>query len=512
MRMSRGGVFAASMVGLALVPVAAHVPTGLPLIDSIRRNRAASGSSLDSLDLRGHMRPAIGVVGDWAYRPLVENAPNGDVQYSIVRNQIVSTRPPRSSCGIGSGWGSTCPSRPSSTTARAPREPWRLPRRRTRRRSAISASGSTCASSASTAAPSRARSARTCFSPRATPRRTRATATSGSRPICSSRATPDRSRMQRRSAPPCAGSTRRSPTSTSAAPSTSAWLLGLRVADRRLVIGPEVFGSSVVADGAFLTKQATPLEGLFGAHYTFVGGVRLGAGISTGLTQGFGTPERRGLLSLEWAPEVVADRDGDGVADDVDACPDVPGVGNEDPTMNGCPPPPAPAPAPPPPVADRDGDGVPDAVDACPDVPGVATDDPKTNGCPSDRDHDGVLDGVDACPDVPGLADVGPEDERLPRSGPRQGRHPERDGRLPRPARKAQPGPQEERLSRRVRRRGQEDHPDPGPGEVRHGELEDRRKRERRGPRRGGGDPRESPRDHDGEHRGAHRRSGRRRE
>ena len=32
--------------------------------------------------------------------------------------------------------------------------------------------------------------------------------------------------------------------------------------------------------------------------------------------------------------------------------------------------------------SDRDGDGIPDATDACPDVVGVVTDDPLTNGCP----------------------------------------------------------------------------------------------------------------------------------
>jgi len=59
--------------------------------------------------------------------------------------------------------------------------------------------------------------------------------------------------------------------------------------------------------------------------------------------------------------------------------------------------------------ADRDKDGVPDNVDACPDVPGVKTNEPKTTGCPnnpwgapagaSDRDKDGVPDSIDACPD-----------------------------------------------------------------------------------------------------------------
>ncbi len=50
------------------------------------------------------------------------------------------------------------------------------------------------------------------------------------------------------------------------------------------------------------------------------------------------------------------------------------------------PPPPAPIPPPPPPeapaVVDRDGDGIVDSEDACPDVPGPKTADPHTNGCP----------------------------------------------------------------------------------------------------------------------------------
>jgi OOP family OmpA-OmpF porin len=55
------------------------------------------------------------------------------------------------------------------------------------------------------------------------------------------------------------------------------------------------------------------------------------------------------------------------------------------------PPPPPPPPAPPPPPPDRDGDGIPDAEDACPDVPGVHTDDPKTNGCPPAGDQVRVI-------------------------------------------------------------------------------------------------------------------------
>jgi OOP family OmpA-OmpF porin len=86
-----------------------------------------------------------------------------------------------------------------------------------------------------------------------------------------------------------------------------------------------------------------------------------------------------------------SDRDGDGILDADDACPDLPGVESEDPDKHGCP-------------SDRDGDGVIDAEDACPDVPGVRSQDRAKNGCPGDRDGDGIVDPDDACPDVAGPA------------------------------------------------------------------------------------------------------------
>lgn len=80
------------------------------------------------------------------------------------------------------------------------------------------------------------------------------------------------------------------------------------------------------------------------------------------------------------------DKDGDGVPDFNDLCPDSPKGTVVD--KFGCPP------------ADTDGDGIPDYKDKCPDVPGVA----KYNGCPPpDRDKDGVPDPEDLCPDVPGV-------------------------------------------------------------------------------------------------------------
>ncbi len=99
------------------------------------------------------------------------------------------------------------------------------------------------------------------------------------------------------------------------------------------------------------------------------------------------------------------DRDADGVFDDEDACPTVPGRRTDDPKTNGCP------------RTDRDGDGVFDDEDACPDLKGVRTDDPKTNGCPPpDRDSDGIPDASDACPDLPGIATNDPKTNGCPLS------------------------------------------------------------------------------------------------
>lgn len=80
---------------------------------------------------------------------------------------------------------------------------------------------------------------------------------------------------------------------------------------------------------------------------------------------------------------VIADRDGDGVIDSLDACPDEKGLT----ALGGCP--------------DQDGDGIADKDDKCVDVAGIA----KYQGCPiPDTDRDGINDEEDKCPNVPGVA------------------------------------------------------------------------------------------------------------
>jgi hypothetical protein len=146
------------------------------------------------------------------------------------------------------------------------------------------------------------------------------------------------------------------------------------------------------------------------------------AGLEKGLVAGVGTPNVRATIGIGWAPR-VHDRDGDGIPDEVDQCPDLPEDFDGFQDADGCP------------DGDNDDDGVPDAEDACPNQAGPENPDPKKNGCPvpggekpapkpvaappvagakADRDKDGIVDAEDACPDVPGLASTDPKQNGCP--------------------------------------------------------------------------------------------------
>jgi outer membrane protein OmpA-like peptidoglycan-associated protein len=100
------------------------------------------------------------------------------------------------------------------------------------------------------------------------------------------------------------------------------------------------------------------------------------------------TPKHPTTTPISNTPTRAGDRDGDGIKDTLDKCPDDPEDfdGFED--ADGCPDP------------DNDRDGVPDSDDKCPNLPG-----PPPDGCPvssgGDRDGDGIPDDVDKCPDDP---------------------------------------------------------------------------------------------------------------
>jgi len=107
----------------------------------------------------------------------------------------------------------------------------------------------------------------------------------------------------------------------------------------------------------------------------------LGVNLQTGYHHGF---QKNGTDYFQHSAGIVIkfgskDTDKDGIPDNKDACPEVPGLKE----FNGCP--------------DTDGDGIPDKDDACPQVKGLK----EFNGCP-DTDGDGIADKDDACPEVAG--------------------------------------------------------------------------------------------------------------
>jgi OmpA-OmpF porin, OOP family len=118
----------------------------------------------------------------------------------------------------------------------------------------------------------------------------------------------------------------------------------------------------------------------------------VGAGLGTRIFGGYGAADFRTMAlagsywSIEDKPphspervrqsirEAMRDTDGDGIPDDIDACPTVPEDHKPPDPMDGCPAPPE--------ELDSDHDGIPDSRDACPREPGEPNPDPKRNGCP----------------------------------------------------------------------------------------------------------------------------------
>jgi len=138
-------------------------------------------------------------------------------------------------------------------------------------------------------------------------------------------------------------------------------------------------------DGQLHTAQNSTLPGGASPFPLVIAWQPASAGTHTLIARAFSADGARAQAAVDVEATSADDRDADGVADDMDACPDEPGV----PSAEGCP--------------DRDGDGTPDGSDACPDEPGVGA----GGGCPvpgvGDRDGDGVPDEDDACPDEPGV-------------------------------------------------------------------------------------------------------------
>jgi OmpA-OmpF porin, OOP family len=416
--MRSSSLLSAAAVATALLSSApSHAQaTGFALDQFDPSERGSDWFAADSLDLRGHLRPAIGIVGDYADRPLAIYNPDGSYRSSIVSDQLfvhlgaslvlwerlrVAFNLPLAVTqgGDGASVGATTYAAPGSFSVGDLRLAADL--------RLLGAFGDpiTLAIGAAVYVPTGSRSDYTGDEKLRLEPRVMVAGDIAAFVYAAKIGFQYRGLQDNFAGTPLGDQF------------NFAASAGIRVANKKLVIGPEVFGSTTVTGGDAFSKTTTPLEGIVGFHYLIANSVRVGAGAGAGLDRGYGAPVARVLANLEWAPgmeekPVVHDRDGDGVLDDDDACPDEPGIRTDDPKTNGCPPPAAP-----PPPADRDKDGILDDQDACPDVPGIKTDDPKTNGCPPpppDRDHDGIIDTDDACPDVPGVHTDDPKTNGCP--------------------------------------------------------------------------------------------------
>jgi len=155
-----------------------------------------------------------------------------------------------------------------------------------------------------------------------------------------------------------------------------------------------------------------PLEMLAEARYALGGGMSTTFGAGLGLTRGYGTPLFRVMAGFSWSQRA--------------------GVGGEERDPFGStpsPPPPVkvaakaaalplpPPPPPPPPkraIKDADQDGVADELDLCPDDPGPGDPD----GCPPDDDRDGIPNARDRCPTQPEKLNGVEDDDGCPEGSP----------------------------------------------------------------------------------------------
>jgi len=158
-----------------------------------------------------------------------------------------------------------------------------------------------------------------------------------------------------------------------------------------LELGLSVSGSSPSIPPFELNQN--PLEVLGGISYDVIDSVQVFGGAGFGIIAGYGTPDVRVLAGVRYSPR-TQDRDGDGLNDPDDGCPDDPEDKDGFQDADGCSDP------------DNDEDGIPDTSDECPLEPEDSDGYQDSDGCPDpDNDSDGVLDVADDCPLEPGEAD-----------------------------------------------------------------------------------------------------------
>jgi MYXO-CTERM domain-containing protein len=159
------------------------------------------------------------------------------------------------------------------------------------------------------------------------------------------------------------------------------------------------------AYGAFGTQgegneREAPVEALAGPRVRLFGPWVVQAGAGVGVTHGYGTPAVRGYFALAYAPRprtapiVIADQ------------PFVPvdEPENDEPVVAA--------------PSDRDGDGLPDASDQCPDEPEDKDGVDDEDGCPDpDADGDGIADKDDKCPNESEIVNGVDDEDGCPDEG-----------------------------------------------------------------------------------------------
>ena len=174
------------------------------------------------------------------------------------------------------------------------------------------------------------------------------------------------------------------------------------IAPQKFDVVGEVFGAIPLGEH----QGYQPLEAIGGVKLYLARNSFLSLGAGRGLMPAKGAnPDVRAFIGIVFEPN-LGDRDGDGLKDDVDRCPDEPedqdGFEDED----GCPDP------------DNDRDGIIDEDDRCPLIPEDKDGFEDEDGCPEgeqgDRDGDKILDHLDQCPDDPEDFDGFEDDDGCP--------------------------------------------------------------------------------------------------
>jgi len=114
-----------------------------------------------------------------------------------------------------------------------------------------------------------------------------------------------------------------------------------------------------------------------------------------------------GLITEQMVVVMSTDRDGDGIPDELDQCPDVPEDKDGFEDQDGCP------------DFDNDKDGIYDAQDQCPRDPEDRDGFQDLDGCPDpDNDKDGIPDVSDKCPNQPETMNGYKDDDGCPDDKP----------------------------------------------------------------------------------------------